>query len=133
MTATVRTLPPNARVQDAVIEFTRGRYRHLPVLEGDRLVGIVSDRDVLRVVASESHDPNGPISRIMSHRPTTVGPESSLADAIRQLLHHRIGCLPVVTGSNVFEGILTTTDLLRALYAVQYWLERQADDDERGR
>ena len=62
MTATVRTLPPNARVQDAVIEFTRGRYRHLPVLEGDRLVGIVSDRDVLRVVASESHDPNGPIS-----------------------------------------------------------------------
>ena len=59
----------------------------------------------------------------MTRKPLAVGRDTSMADAIRLILQNRINCLPVVTEGGKVEGIVTTTDLLRTLFALQ-WLER---------
>jgi len=125
MSAKVKTLTPTSTVEEAVAIFTAGQFRHLPVTHDGRLVGIVSDRDVLRAIASDAEASSASVAQIMTADPAVVSPGSSLGDALREILRHRINCLPVVDGDGQLKGILTTTDLLRALYAVQYWLENR--------
>jgi CBS domain-containing protein len=92
---------------------------HLPVVENERLVGLLSDLDVLGVQSS-SLDPLGPAERLaerhwthvrdaMSTRVVTVSPDESAAEAAEVLRRRRIGCLPVLTGGRLI-GILTVTD-----------------------
>jgi acetoin utilization protein AcuB len=89
------------------------RIRHLPVVDGGRLVGMLSDRDV-RSAASGS--PGAAASRIMSPDPVTVTSETRIEHAARVMLDARFGSLPVVDGNLV--GIVTDTDLLRAFVQV---------------
>jgi CBS domain-containing protein len=95
------------------------RLHHLPVLENDKLVGLLSDLDLLGVESS-SLEPLGPAERIaerhwtevrdaMSTRVVTIGPDESAADAAGQLARRRIGCLPVVRDGRL-TGMLTVTD-----------------------
>jgi CBS domain-containing protein len=117
MTRTVITLRPDQSVQDAVDLFARREFRHIPVANGASLVGVLSDRDVLRALV-RSHDIiNVPVSTIMRSNPFTTEPDASLCEAAYLLLSHRINSLPVIDGARNLVGILTTTDLLRALLA----------------
>ena len=98
--------------------------RHLPVLDGKRLVGIVTDRDLRQSGPStattlEVQELNYLLERltidgIMSRDVITVTPETDLLDAARLLLTHRIGCLPVVEQGDLV-GIVTRSDMIRAL------------------
>jgi acetoin utilization protein AcuB len=106
--------------------------RHLPVLDGKRLVGIVTDRDLRQSAPSpattlEVHELNYLLERltieaIMTKRVITVGPETNLLDATKLLLAHKIGCLPVVEHEELL-GIITEGDLLRALVEMQERVE----------
>jgi acetoin utilization protein AcuB len=108
----------------AAVELVIGRHiRHMPILDGaGRLVGIVTDRDVKRVLPSplsstaadeyEAILETTPLSRVMTREPLTVGPEMPMAEAIRILLSNRIGGLPVVEKGRLV-GILTERDALR--------------------
>lgn len=98
--------------------------RHLPVVEGRRLVGILTDRD-LRHAAPSSAGSLMPRERdefmdyvragqVMTRRLITATPGTPMGDAARLLLRYRIGCLPVVEG-RLLVGILTTSDLLEVL------------------
>lgn len=103
-----------------------GRIRHMPVLDGERLVGIVSQRDLLAASLSKVLDFDAAerrtfmrsieVSEVMSRDPVTVSPSTSLREAARLVLTHRIGCLPVVVGEGRMVGLLTETDLLRGVY-----------------
>ena len=95
------------------------RLHHLPVAHEGRLVGLLSDLDLLSVQSS-SLEPLGPSERIaerhwtfvhdaMSPRVVTIGPEESAAEAAHDLKRRRIGCLPVVRAGKL-TGILTVTD-----------------------
>jgi acetoin utilization protein AcuB len=98
--------------------------RHLPVLDGKRVVGIVTDRDLRQSGPStattlEAHELNYllerlTISDIMSKNVITVTPETGLLEAARLLLAHKIGCLPVVDHEQLV-GIITRSDMIRAL------------------
>ncbi|HXZ43931.1 MAG TPA: CBS domain-containing protein, partial [archaeon] len=98
--------------------------RHLPVLDGKKLVGIVTDRDLRQAAPSpattlEVHELNYLLERlkieaIMTKKVITVAPESSLLDAAKLLMVHKIGCLPVVEQEELV-GIITEKDLLQAL------------------
>lgn len=105
-----------------------GRVRHMPVLDADgRLIGIVSNRDLLetslsRLLATEPAERRAflatvAIADVMTRRVETIDPEATLARAAERMLHHKIGCLPVVDRDHVMIGILTETDLLRCAYA----------------
>jgi acetoin utilization protein AcuB len=111
MSSPVHTLDAATLAADAVGLLRRHRIRHLPVLEGDRIVGVVTDRD-LRGVAPET-----PVGTIMSRPVTVVSPRTGIDRAARLLFDHRIGCLPVVEDGKLV-GILTQTDAVAALVAV---------------
>jgi len=90
-----------------------GGIRHLPVVRGSRLVGLVTQRDLLRASVPGAASRAALASDVMSPNPTTVSPESSLADAARILLRHKYGCLPVCEGDGTLVGIITESDFVR--------------------
>jgi CBS domain-containing protein len=102
-----------------------GRVRHLPVLDGERLVGLVSLRDLLAASLTRALDFDARERRVflkslsvreaMSKRLITVRPNATHAEAAALMLRNRIGCLPVVDGDELV-GIVTETDLIRAAY-----------------
>lgn len=121
MTREVICLGPGDRVIDALRIAREKRIRHLPVTEGRRLVGIISDRD-LRDVAPSTLVPGAPmdilentlVGQIMHREVITAHPLDPVGEAARLLYEHRIGCLPVVKGEELV-GIVTETDILRCL------------------
>ena len=103
-----------------------GRVRHLPVVDGARLVGVVSLRDLLAHSLTRALDfeprerrvflKSVDVREAMSERLITVRPDTPQAEAAALMLRHRIGCLPVVDAGGALIGIVTETDLLRAAY-----------------
>ena len=105
-----------------------GRVRHLPVLDDGRLVGVVSQRDLLAAGLSKALDFDGSqrrtfmrsveVAEVMARNPITVRPDASLREAARLMVQHRIGCLPVVDEAGRPVGLVTETDLLRGVYEI---------------
>lgn len=97
----------------------QARIRHVLVVEGDRLLGIVSDRDVrgLRLEDEPRLGPDAPVRRVMTEEPFVVSPDTPLTEAARALLEQKIGALPVVEEGRPV-GILTRADVLEALLTV---------------
>lgn len=79
--------------------------RHLPVVDGEELVGIVSDRDLLKLQGGV-----GTIADIMS-KPHTATPSTTIDEAAAQMAAEKIDCLPVVEGRKLV-GLVTSTDIL---------------------
>jgi acetoin utilization protein AcuB len=104
------------------------RIRHVPVLEGARLVGVVSYRDLVEasgpldarsLVERREHLRSISVSQVMRGSLQTTGVDDTLACAAEQMLRYKIGCLPVIeqtpSGSRVV-GLITESDLLAAAY-----------------
>ncbi len=101
---------------------TLGRVRHMPVVESGKLVGVVSERDLLRASLSNLSGFGSQqrraflhvveIGRVMSKPPVTIDPDASVEEAARIMAEQKIGCLPVVDGG-ALVGLVTETDLLR--------------------
>jgi acetoin utilization protein AcuB len=108
MSRPVQTVTPETTAGEATTLLRRHGIRHLPVMEGDRVVGVVTDRD-LRGVATGS-----PVSAIMSRPVVVVNPRTAMDKAARLLFDRRIGSLPVIEDGKLV-GILTQTDAVAAL------------------
>ena len=102
---------------------TLGHVRHMPVVRAGRLVGVVSERDLLRASLSELSSAFGSeqrraflqvveIKRVMSSPPIVIDPDASVEEAALVMAERKIGCLPVVEGGRLI-GMLTETDVLR--------------------
>ena len=125
MTREVVTLSPHHSFQEAITLVARHRFRHLLVVEtGRRLVGLVSDRDLLRFMIREPRWDAATVAEVMKPQPVTVRSETALSTAIAEMLTRRINCLPVVDAEGRVCGILTSTDLLRAFQRIQEWIEQ---------
>lgn len=110
MSTRISSLGPEATLGEA-LELTEARHvRHLPVVEEERVVGILSDRDLRRATARD-HGPETPVRELMSRDPLTVDPEEPLSRAAACLFEARISSLPVVDDGRLV-GILTLGDLL---------------------
>jgi acetoin utilization protein AcuB len=111
MSSPVHTVTPGTLAAEAVTLLRRFGIRHLPVMEGDRVVGVVTDRDLRGVAAG------APVQSVMSRPVTVVTPRTGIDRAARLLFDRRIGCLPVVEDGRLV-GILTQTDAVAALVAI---------------
>ncbi len=92
-------------------------FRHLPVVDQGKLVGILTDRDIRFATSSLFHTPlheGDLVTLAMSAHPLTADPLDPVEDAARIMRENKIGCLPVLDGGELV-GILTGMDLLDAL------------------
>src|SRR3990172_5770645 len=115
MTRKVMTMRPHDSFGDAVTLMANHQFRHFVVTEdNERVVGVVSDRYILRSFARSSDWKTLNVSRIMTSEPCTVNIETPLAAAVALMIEKRINCLPVVADDGTLRGILTSTDLLKS-------------------
>jgi acetoin utilization protein AcuB len=104
-------------LQDAYRTMQDQRIRHLPVVEGEKLVGVVTDRDLRLATSALTPSPFLPDSRVsavMTAAPLTADASDPVEDAARTMRERKIGCLPVMDGGRLI-GIVTGLDLLDAL------------------
>ena len=117
MTYKPTTVSSQDNLQTAATLMERGGFRRVPVVDGDALVGIISDRDVRRHVG---YLQSTKITAAMTPDPKTVTPKMSVEDAARLMISHKIGGLPVVE-DGVLVGTINRHDLIRA------WMGMSAD------
>ena len=124
MKAPVITVEPQQTAIEVLRLEREHKITHFPVVKKERLVGIVSDRSVREATTSPMVYQRLldllatvdvlPIEQLMETRVITVAPETSVVEAARLLLEHKIGCLPVVKDGRLV-GIVTNSDLLQVL------------------
>jgi acetoin utilization protein AcuB len=121
MQAAVLTITPKTTLPEAVRLVQHRGIRHLPVVEDDQLVGIVSDRDLKRAMASpatslEAHELRYlldavTVDEIMTHAVITVGRMFPIEEAARLMVKEKVSALPVTERGRLI-GIVTETDVL---------------------
>lgn len=100
------------RVGQALRQMQLGSFRHLPVVdEENRVVGIVSQRDLLTAETGSVS-----VGSVMCADVKAVRPETAAHEAAYVLLRHKIGCVPVLDDDGVLVGIVTETDFLHVAY-----------------
>jgi len=124
MTPNPITVGPDTPVFDARKLMLEARIRHVLVVGEERLVGIVTDRDIRLNLPSPATSLSVweinylvgrlTVGEVMSRTVLTVDPNRDVRSAARILIDHKIGALPVLDGATLV-GIVTDTDLLRAL------------------
>jgi acetoin utilization protein AcuB len=115
------TVTPETTLAEALRLTGQRGVRHLPVLDGDQLVGILSDRDLKRAMASsatslEAHEftlaRRLHVDEVMTRKVVTIGPTFPIEAAGCLMLQEKIGALPVTDGGRLV-GLVTETDVLR--------------------
>jgi acetoin utilization protein AcuB len=117
MTSPVVVISPDISLQDAYQTMQDKGIRHLPVLDGEKLVGVITDRDLRLATSALARIPFPPgakVSAVMCRSPFTADPADPVEDAARTMREKKIGCLPV-TDNDRLVGIITGLDLLDAL------------------
>lgn len=134
MTTKVYTVTPDDMVDRVFCLFNFEGIRHLPVLEKNKVIGVVSDRDLKKVLGPGSTrrivKPDGTITitprkvrTLMRRGVVTIGPEEKASDAAAIMAKKKIGCLPVVS-SGKLVGIITATDVLRAFIRLEEEMQK---------
>lgn len=126
-TRQVVSVKPSDPIDHAIRVMQAGRIHHLLVMDGQDLVGIVSDRDILGsvgwILAGNRQHADGAtsftlgpvrIDQIMTRSPRTLAPDESPARAAALMVQHKIGALPIMDQGRLL-GIATESDVIRAL------------------
>ena len=111
--AEVAIIAADATVGEAVQLLGERRIGALPVVEGDRVTGIMSERDVIYCLRDHGAEVLGwPISRVMTSPAITVDPDTPVLNALALITQRRVRHLPVVVGGRLV-GIVSIGDLVK--------------------
>jgi acetoin utilization protein AcuB len=105
--------------------FEKLKFHHLLVVESEKLIGVVSDRDLLKALSpnigtmsetfSDIATLNKRVHQIMTRKPMTLRPEAPIGDAVRLFNTNRVSCIPVVDRDFRPVGIVSWRDILKAI------------------
>jgi len=120
MTRKVISLDAGLDIYEAILKMMKHDVSGAPVTEGKKLVGMISEKDCMKIFASAaySNQPGGYVSDYMVKQPETVGPRADLFTVAGILMHRHYRRLPVVEGDELL-GVVSRTDVLRA--SVELW------------
>ena len=121
----VRSIEPDATVYEAVKMMDAYKVGALMVLDGEQLVGIVSERDYTRKVMLKNRSSrNTSVQEIMTTEPATISPRADLEECMGLMAERRIRHLPVAEQGHVL-GVISSTDLLKlAIQQKDYVIEQ---------
>jgi CBS domain-containing protein len=127
MTGKVVTLSPHHSFNDAANLMNDRYFRHCVVVDSSRkVVGVISDRDILRALARNPNARSKSLDQIMTPNPITVRRSTPIVDAVSKIVAKRINCLPVVDDDGAVCGIVTSTDLLKSYQQLLELVQKQA-------
>lgn len=116
MTLRPVTADVDTPVRDLALQMEEAHCGEIPITEENRLVGVVTDRDIVCRAVAKGYDPNSTTAReVMTRAPAKVHPEDSLGYAVRVMEDVHVRRLPVVDANATLVGILSMTDV--CLYA----------------
>ncbi len=129
MTTRVITIEMDDTLEQIQKIFGKHKFHHLLIVEDGELIGIISDRDVLKEISphintlSEDSHARKTLKKkahqIMSRKPITVEPDTLVEDSASIMLKNNISCIPVVSPSENIAGILSWKDILK------FYIERE--------
>jgi CBS domain-containing protein len=110
--------PRTVKAGDSIVEaakLMRGEDSGIaPIVDGDRLVGVLTDRDIAIRVVAEGRDPQSTkVEEIASQNLVTIDPEQGLDEALRLMAQHQVRRLPVVEEDGKLVGIVSQADVAR--------------------
>ncbi|MCS7198733.1 MAG: CBS domain-containing protein [Caldimicrobium sp.] len=105
------TISPDKTVEDALQVMKLNSIRHLPIVEGETLKGLVTESSLRAYLSPEKQ--KLPLREVMIINPIVIDPEASIDEAARLIYKYKIGGLPVVSNGKL-TGIITVTDILEA-------------------
>jgi CBS domain-containing protein len=111
MVSDVVTIEPSTSVVDAAKRMIQEEKGPLPIVEGNRPVAIVTDRDIVAHVVAEGRDPNSvTVDDIASHELVTIGPDQDVDEARQLMAQHELDRILVVEGDRLV-GIISEADI----------------------
>ena len=110
MTKNVETCSLLDNVFEVAVKMKEWNVGAVPIVDNDKLVGMITDRDIVLRCIAEKHPASSKVEEIMSNDIITIGPEATTQDAARLMAQHQIRRLPVVEGDRLV-GIVALGDL----------------------
>lgn len=111
MTKSVRTASPGMSVREVGALMRDGDMGAVPVVDGGKLIGIVTDRDIVVRVVAEGKGPETPVSEAMTTDLFTVTPDDFVFEAIRLMGDKQVRRVPVINESGELAGIIAMADV----------------------
>lgn len=122
------TVNPKQSLYEAENLFKKNKIRHIPVVENEKLLGVLSYSDLLKISYADVEESNGAedvpvsavvydvftISQVMTKAPLSVNPGTTIKEVVEILSEHSFHSVPVVENEKL-RGIVTTTDILKYL------------------
>jgi CBS domain-containing protein len=116
MTVRPRSVTPQTPLPEVAELMAEDDVGAIPVVDGDQLVGMVTDRDIAVRAVAKGKDPRGmPASDVASRELVTIEPDQNLSDALELMAMHQVRRLPVVEEDGRVVGVLSQADV--AMYA----------------
>jgi len=116
MTSNPRTVDPSTPVAEAARAMKDEDVGSVPIVDGDTLVGILTDRDIALRVVAEGRDPQGTSAgEVASRDLVTVDPQQGLDEALRLMARHQVRRLPVCEEDGRLVGIVAQADVALAV------------------
>ena len=114
MTDKPRCVTPETPVSEAARLMKSEDVGSLPILDGDKLAGVVTDRDIVLRAVAEEKDPRGmPVREVASREIVTIRPEEDLSEALKLMASYQVRRIPVVDEDNRLVGLVAQADVAR--------------------
>ena len=111
MTRQVDVISPEASIAEAALRMRTGDFGLLPVGENDRMIGAISDRDIVVRAVAQGKSPDTQVREVMSEGILWAYDDDSVEDAVKIMSKHQVRRLPIINHDKRLVGIMALADL----------------------